>query len=228
MPTLRPLAGLLLVLTCTGCTALATYGQDRLRDLSDVIDPRYGTGFGLGISVQFLDAYMSGVGCSMQWYQREWFGRKSVVVRDGLFAHALVYGVDGDYVRRLGPGEWEHDGSSTTGSMTIVIFNTNRSHGENWSGDEQWFTEPGGNYPNIEGARIGGAVYLPGVNAGLYLNLGELFDFLCGLTTYDPAHDDGYPKFFTPEDRTHHGPCGSAAPPDPPQPQPSAAQPSAS
>jgi hypothetical protein len=42
-------------------------------------------------------------------------------------------------------------------------------------------------------------VFLPGVLAGVYVNVGEFVDLLCGIAGYDLMADDGYPKFFTPD-----------------------------
>ena len=68
MKCLRVVVWIAVMLTCQGCAALATYGQDRLRDLSDVVDVRYGTGFGLGAMVQAGPLFETGLGCSVEWY----------------------------------------------------------------------------------------------------------------------------------------------------------------
>ncbi len=197
LPPLGP-ALMLAALLLPGCIGLRTYGEDRVRDLSDVIDVRYGTGFGLGASVQLGPAFSTGLGCSPEWYTREWFGRKSVEVDDGLFAGGLLVSYDGDYVRRRGESAWVRRGDSTTGSFSVLIFTINTGRGGPFAGDAAWFEEPAGSPPLFTAMRMGGTVYLPGVNGGLYWNIGETLDFFCGLVTYDPMHDDGYPKFFTP------------------------------
>jgi hypothetical protein len=190
---------LFLLTICQGCTQLATYGEDRVRDLSDVVDVRYGVGFGLGASVQCGETFSTGLGCSTEWYQREWFGRKSVEVRDGLFANGLIVGFDGDYLQHVGGAVPRREGN-TTGSRSLLIFK-NSGHNPAWTGNEEWFTQPGGFMPDLDTFRIGGAVFLPGVNGGLYLNAGEAIDFLCGLVTFDLMNDDGYPKFSMPAPR---------------------------
>lgn len=162
------------------------------------MDVRYGTGFGLGLGAQFGETFRTGLGCSVEWYQRQWFGRKSVEIRDGLFASALIVGFDGDYLRRLGPGQWSVDGNATTGNFAVLLFTMNSAPDHGRTGSEAWFTEPAGNLPSLSTGRIGGAVFLPGVHGGLYFNFGEFIDFLCGLADYDLMNDDGYPKFFTP------------------------------
>ncbi len=188
------LAGMTLL--CQSCAHLMAYGEDRVRDISDVIDVRYGTGFGLGVSVQWTELLGTGLGCSTEWYQRQWYGRKSIEVRDGLFAQALIFGVDGDYVRREAQGANYWECMSSTGNTTWFIFRLTGISREGW-GNEEWFTKPGGVAPSAEFARIGGAVFLPGVNGGIYVNLGEVIDFVSGLFGYDPMNDDDYPKFST-------------------------------
>ena len=184
-----------LLLACQGCSGIATYGQDRLRDFSDVVDVRYGTGFGLGASLQLLPPFETGLGCSVEWYYRRWFGRKSVEVRDGLYAHGIIVGFDGDYLRRLGNDDWFCLGNSSTGSFDILIFNVNHGRNRSLTGTEAWFNQPAGDPPILTEVRIGGVVFLPGVNGGLHLNVGEVIDFVCGIVGYDLMNDDGIPKF---------------------------------
>jgi hypothetical protein len=175
-----------------------------VRDLSDVIDVRYGVGFGLGASVQFGETFQTSLGCARELYQREWFGRKSVETHDGFFAGGLLYGVEGDG-GKYGPrqcccdGEHDADGArgNTTGGQHLLILGGGAGS-RTRTGDEAWFTEPGGDMPILDEFRIGGAVFLPGVLGGACLNVGEAIDFLCGLATFDLMNDDGYSKFFTP------------------------------
>jgi hypothetical protein len=190
--------GLLLLLACQACAPLATYGRDRVRDVSDVVDVRYGLGFGLGASAQFGEVFGTGLGCSIEWYERQWYGRKSIESHDGLFAAALILGYDGDYVLRLDPGEGVIGGNTLAGNMTVLCLR-GVGHSPAMSGTQEWFTEPGGKLPGWSTGRIGGAVFLPGVLAGLYVNLGEIVDFFGGLATFDLMNDDGYAKFSLPE-----------------------------
>jgi len=48
-------------------------------------------------------------------------------------------------------------------------------------------------------ARVGAEILLPGVTAGLYLNLGQLCDLLAGIAGFDPAGDDS-PQHDVPPD----------------------------
>lgn len=181
----------------SACAGPVTYGRNVVRDLSDVVDVRYGAGFGLGASVE-AGVFKTGLGCSKLWYDREWFGRKSVEVRDGFFAHGLILGVDGDYLRREAAEPENDDVESSTGNFSIIVLSS-RGHSPARVGDEAWFTTPGGPPPALADARVGGVVFLPFVQGGLYLNFGEAIDFCCSLVGYDLMHDDGYPKFFTPD-----------------------------
>jgi len=181
-------------MSCQACGTLGDYGQERLRDLSDVVDVRYGVGFGLGAEVQ-VATLETGLGYSSEAYQRQWFGRKSVEVRNGLFAAVLIWGVDGIYPPPTEPSKW---GNSTSESFAILFKNMGMS--PPWTGSEEWFGQPAGDVPKLDQLRIGGAVFLPGVNGGLYVNVAELADFLCGVFGYDMMHDDGIPKFTLPPD----------------------------
>jgi hypothetical protein len=182
----------LLVLACQGCSGLANYGQDRLRDLSDILDVRYGTGWGLGFQVRVL-WLETGLGLSTESYYRQWFGRKSVEVRQGLFAESVLVGIDGDLWRRE-PADIL--GNSSAGVLSVLVVNVSVSSAIfSGTGSEDWFKEPAGDPPLLDCFRIGGVVFVPGVSGGLSLNLGEVLDFACGLVGYDPLHDDGIPKF---------------------------------
>lgn len=198
-PKCRGICDLAFVLICLmvsfGCAGVGNYGEDRLRDLSDVVDVRYGYGFGLGASAQFSTLFETGLGCSSEAYMRQWFGRKSTEVRDGVFAHGLIFGFDGDYHRRLNGNDWLVEGDASTGSFDILIFNMNYGPSEERLGSEEWFDSPAGDPPRLTRARFGGAVFLPGINFGFYANAGEIVDLICGLVNYDLMRDDGVPKF---------------------------------
>jgi hypothetical protein len=180
---------ILLALSLQACSGLATYGLDRARDLSDVVDVRYGTGLGLGVFVQCMWPLPLGVGlgASSESYSRQWFGRKSVEIRDGVFAHAIVIGTEGHGA----------DDDSTTGSLNFLGLNACGGHiySKDWRGTDAWFHSPAGDPPQLDRFRIGATVFLPGVNGGLFLNVGEIFDFLTGLVGYDLMRDDGIPKY---------------------------------
>lgn len=179
---------------CQACEGVATYGQDRRRDLSDVVDVRYGTGVGLGVMLE-AGPFTTGLGSSSEWYYPRWYGRKPVEVRDGLFAFGIVAGYDGDYIRRLGRHDWVAQGDSSTGNFAILLLNLSAGTQRPMSGTEEWFTQPGGDPPLLTCASLGGTLFLLVANAGLYFNAGEALDFVCGVAGADPMHDDGVPKF---------------------------------
>ena len=177
------------LLLCPACASVATWSLDRARDLSDVIDVRYGTGLGLGAHVR-ADVWVplgAGLGASTEWYSRQWFGRKSVEMRDGLFAGMIVIGREGQGLLC----------EPTTGSVELfgVNFKGAGIYDSDWRGTDAWFQSPAGSPPQIDRFRIGATIFLPGVNGGLFINFGELADFFTGLVGYDLMRDDGIPKF---------------------------------
>ena len=190
-----------------GCQAIGTWAQDRARDATDIVDVRYGTGVGLGLRLDATTVLWTGLGYSTESYYREWYGRKSVEVEDGLFVQAVLIGVDG--LRR--------DGDATTGAHGLFLLNQNGLDFEGrWRGDAQWFEAPAGNPPNVGRLRFGGVAFLPGVSFGAYLNVGEAVDFLGGLLGLDLMRDDGLPKLRRgapagePSGEAPNGPVGDA------------------
>lgn len=145
------------------------YLSRRLMDLTDIVDVKYGTGIGLGLKLEATMYLGAGLGVSSQSYTREWFGRRSVEVHDGAFFQAIIGGGDGLYINAR-PGQ----GSANGFLLDFVALDGPAEDGPPWL---DWW-------------RFGGEVCLPGVNGGLYLNLGELWDLLAGLATFDPAGDD--------------------------------------
>ena len=171
------------VLACAGCVAPGSYGRDRWLDLTDAIDLKYGTGIGLGVHLQATKYLETGLGLSTQSGSHEWFGRRRVDMHDGAFVHGVVVGFAG-----LGP-----HGSLTTGSIDVLLFNVLALEGGRWTGTRSWF-EGGHGLPILDRYRFGAVLYLPGVHGGLFLNVGELADFLGGLFGADLMNDDGYAK----------------------------------
>jgi hypothetical protein len=166
---IRRLLPLLLLPACAG----THYLDRRFMDLTDVVDAKYGTGIGLGAKVEATMFLGAGLGFSSQSYTREWFGRRSIEVHDGAFFHAILGGGDGLYVNAA-PGQ----GSANGFGYDFVTLDGPAP------GDPPW----------LDWWRFGAEVCLPGVNGGLYLNLGEVWDLLAGVVTLDPAGDDGMLK----------------------------------
>jgi len=165
----RLLPLLLLLPACAG----DSWGGRRLMDCTDVFDLKYGTGAGLGAKIEATMYLGCGLGVSSQSYTREWFGRKSVEVRDAAFFHAIIGGGDGRYVDAA-PGR----GSANGFLLDWVALKGPEEDSPGW----------------IDWWRFGAEVELPFVNGGLYLNLGELWDLFAGLADFDPAADDGIAK----------------------------------
>jgi hypothetical protein len=181
------LAGALLALACTGCATLEQYGVDRLRDLSDVVDVRYGTGLGLGLQVDATMWLGTGLGWSDIQRSRAWFGRHSVERGETSFFGLILTSVMGGGMCGASPA---------MGWWNMFGFNLAMLDVHAWGPDRAWFSGTFDNAPPaFDAFRFGGTVFLPGVHGGLYLNAGEAVDFIGGLFTLDLAHDDGIPKY---------------------------------
>ncbi|MBM3984179.1 MAG: hypothetical protein FJ296_00580 [Planctomycetes bacterium] len=162
----------LLAVACAaaGCSAPG-YGHDRLLDASDILDVQYGTGFGLGVLAQATLWLEGGVGISSTGFMREWYGRRSTIDDEGTFVGLLAF---------TATGRFPH-GSVPTSSFGVLFINVAAVLED----------DPP---ETIDRFRFGGRLYLPGVNFGLFLNLGEIVDFAGGIAGFDPAADDGVPK----------------------------------
>ena len=168
----RPLRAVIVALACgaAGCSAPG-YGNDRLLDASDVFDVQYGTGLGLGALAQATLWLEGGVGLSSTVSMREWYGRRSTIDDEGTFVGLLAF---------TGTGSFPH-GSVPTSSFSVLFVNVAAVIED----------DPP---ETIDRFRIGGRIYLPCVNLGLFLNLGEIVDLAAGVAGFDPAEDDGVPK----------------------------------
>jgi hypothetical protein len=176
------LIGAALSLSAAGCASPRDYARDRLLDLSDVFDVKYGAGLGLGVHVQATNFIETGLGFSVDAFSREWFGRRSIDVR-GAFAHVIVLGADGMAPCCSDPPTY----------MDILCINLRAFGRAPWTGSEEWVAGEG-EVPILDRFRFGGVVYVPGGHLGLCVNVGEFFDFLGGLFTADLMNDDGIPK----------------------------------
>lgn len=168
------------------------YTRDRVYDLSDVVDVRVGLAYGAGAKVEATRWHAVGLGYAWQPWTWEWFGRRAVE-REQLFLH-------------LGFGGWEvrsahgseHDRLYALTVDILQFTRDARDHG-GWRDrlpDHVQQTIPNRQPPwprLIDRFRFGGHLML-GVDFGLYLNVGQLYDFVAGLVGYDPAEDDGLDK----------------------------------
>ena len=155
----------------TGCA----YVKNRMLDMSDVLDIKYGYAVGVGVKAEVTNYVGVGLGYGVMTKTREWYGRKSHVAYDQEFLHFILAGRDG--TKR----DWGEPGLDGTDfyNMVLPINLAALDH-----------DSP----PMLQRWRVGFELVLPLANGGLYLNLGELADFVLGLATIDIAGDDGVPK----------------------------------
>lgn len=168
-----------------GCASVERYARDRLLDVTDVVDFKYGRAWGLGFKLEITLYFGTGLGLGVQQWTREWYGRHATDFEldaagprswmSGIFAHLGVIGVDGG-----SPGDTAQSAFNTVGFNALML-----------SADT---TAP----PLIDRWRVGGELLLPGAIGGIYLNLGELWDFVAGVFGSDPAGDDGEAKEVKP------------------------------
>jgi len=168
---LTPFLVLALALVSTGCG----YIKHRMLDMSDVIDLKYGYGVGVGVKVEATNYVGVGIGYGRMTETREWYGRRAHVAYDQEFLHFILAGRDGTLRSWGEPGQ---DGTDHY-NMVLPINIAALDH-----------DSP----PLLERWRVGAEIVVPLANAGLYVNLGEVLDFLLGLATIDIADDDGVPK----------------------------------
>ncbi|MEW6745103.1 MAG: hypothetical protein AB1486_20300 [Planctomycetota bacterium] len=134
-------------------------------DLSDIVDPKVGYGPTIaGIKVEVTEYTGLGLALGEAW-GFEFFGRR---VRGfaPFFGHLGVIGFEG----------LEHEVDS-------YFLGVRLSHSDH----------PRREPPLIDRCRVGIEGGIIGW-LGLYVNLGEILDFLAGPATLDPADDDGLPK----------------------------------
>lgn len=161
-----------------GCGSFGTYAKDRIMDLSDIVDVKYGgtlqDGLPVGVGAKFeASSYVGGgLGLAAIPHSREWYGRRSVVSYEGYFVHALILGWDGGQIP-LDDGVDATDWYQVVLPVNLSAIDHPRSP------------------PMLQRWRFGGELIVPLVMGGLYLNFGELVDFFAGFGKVDLAGDDG-------------------------------------
>jgi hypothetical protein len=163
---------LALALASTSCSAVGGYAKDRILDLSDVIDFKYGISCGLGVKAEASLYAGLGLGLGHLDWTREWYGRRSIDRNEGCFVHFIVGGWDGSQER------FDQTRDATEWYQIVLPLNLSAL-------DHPWSP------PFIERWRFGGEIVLPVVMGGLYVNVGEIVDFVVGFTTIDLPDDDG-------------------------------------
>jgi hypothetical protein len=161
---------ILIIFLLCACSSVTTYLKDRALDLTDVIDVKIGGGYTIvGAKVEVTDYVGMGIGAGVTFKAYEVYGRRYYSKADGMFIHLILIGFDDTPI----------DNHDTSGASLCIL-----GYNDRWN-------RP----PMIGRYRVGGEVLLLGGQLGLYANLGEVLDFLSGLAGFDPADDDGVPKF---------------------------------
>ncbi|MFT7463338.1 MAG: hypothetical protein ACI9EF_001682 [Pseudohongiellaceae bacterium] len=189
-----------LVVTMAGCS----YPGDRLRDVTDILDLKIGTGIAAGVKGELTNYFGVGAGLGVLGYTREWYGRRSYETYGGSFMHLGIMGIDG------GTGMFhQKDGDQSYADLYFVFVNTSAFADHFGNRDTVYavaFQRPPGfePVPVFDRFRLGAEFLIPGLTFGLYLNLPEIVDLVGGIFFWDPASDDGIGKFElygTPEQR---------------------------
>jgi hypothetical protein len=168
------------------CASVERYARDRLMDVTDIVDFKYGDAWGFGFKIELTMYFGTGLGLGELEHTREWYGRHGTDFTldkaggpmdwlEGTFVQLGVVGTDGG-----APGNAAQSAITTLGLNVLLISADNSAP------------------PLIDRWRFGGEVVLPWVMGGMYLNLGELWDFFAGVFGEDPAEDDGQPKEVLP------------------------------
>jgi hypothetical protein len=172
----------------TGCASVGHYFEDRGRDLADIVDLKGGESMGLGVKVEATLYLGVGLGIAEQGRSVEWYGRERVRAPvnpnkrfDGMFVHLIVLGGD---TYRGGMHGWSDDPSwlkpgppATYNSLNFLALNMVALRNR---------IQP----PFLDRFRFGGEVLLPEVQGGIYLNVGQILDFVLGIFTIDIGDDD--------------------------------------
>lgn len=156
-----------LALALGACSTPANYLGKRVYDLQDMVDMKYGCefdGFALGAKLEATNYIGVGAGYGEIGHVTEQYGRRA---SEGHmeFLHLVVYGMDGPHDNHV-------PGPNT--EFSIVGINCCQEKRPPW----------------VDRFRFGGEVALIGLSGGLYLNVGEVVDFVGGIFTWDPAKDD--------------------------------------
>lgn len=190
------LAVLALAVSQSSCV-VAEYGRDRLMDIPDIIDLKYGVGIGVGAKVELTTYFGAGGGLAALGYTREWYGRRSTIMQSKYFVHFGIGGVDGGKGAEGWPNDDEPFGDAKERADVNVLFaniTALRDHNIAPRGEDGPEVSDLWNInapPSLDRWRFGGEFVIPLIHFGIYLNLGEIVDFIGGWVTWDPAYDDG-------------------------------------
>lgn len=187
----KPASTALLILGFLTLASGCTYTTDRLRDLTDIVDVKGGARLhpGLGGKIEATDFIWGGLGYSKTGV--EFFGRRRLV--DSREQSDLIKSFDYPNTATeisLGIAGYEFGGAQCGGAGSLF--------GINPVAFAHLYRQTLGSHPEPPSLvsnpwRIGGELWLFLVDGGIYLNVGEVVDFLAGLAGLDPAEDDGLP-----------------------------------
>ncbi len=187
---IRSARGIVIILSLLpslpACSSVGLYLRARGRDLADLINfkrPDFkretnsrGLGHGFGVRVTATEFLSPAFGGGGDYPQRETYGRRRLVYRNGTFGFLLV-----DFLSR---GE----DPGPIFDFHILGVPTSRRSLALW----------GGPPPFQQRFRLGGELALPFSSWGLYLNPFEILDWTAGLVGLDPGDDDWLDVFGAP------------------------------
>ncbi len=163
-----------------------TYTQDRLKDVTDIIDVKGGarTRFGFGAKAEGTDFLWLGLGYSAT--GAEFFGRK-VMTRSNPFGKGYrKYPYVTENIA-FGIGAVEVGGPAAKG-VSASFFGLSPFALQRFMYEHNTLADP-----VAIPWRVGGEIWLFFVDGGIYINFGEIFDLVAGLVGWDPSGDDGVP-----------------------------------
>ena len=161
------IAPVALALALGACSTPDNYFEQRLYDLEDMLDLKYGCefdSFALGAKVEATNYIGVGAGYGEIGHVTEQFGRRAAEGHME-FLHLVVYGMDGPHTNMVPGPHTEY---------CIVGINCCQEKRPPW----------------MDRFRVGGEVALIGLSGGFYVNVGQVVDFVGGIFTWDPAGDD--------------------------------------
>lgn len=163
------------------------YTRERFRDLSDIIDTKGGSSprLGLGVKGEATNFIWGGLGYGQP--GPEYYGRR--IFNKHLAGTTGKDGFRGPEEVGLGIGHFQLRDITKSGlwdNMATSYFGINPFAYNAIVSEDEW-------QATAVPWRVGLEVWLPFYDVGIYLNVGELIDFLVGFVGLDPADDEDIP-----------------------------------
>jgi len=170
-PTLIVTVVVLLLVGLTGCSSVGDYLLHRGTDFLDIVDVKIGSSLGIGAKVEATDYVGTGLGFGLCLGAVEFCGRRVLDTMEvgGAFLHLGIVGLDGG-IHAIGKTGW------FTPERNYFLFQTKERR-----------------LPLVTRFRFGGEIWFL-ASLGIYVNVGEVADFLLGFGNLDIANDDGVMK----------------------------------